>query len=144
MKKRGLSDVITTTFLILLTIVLISVMGYFLIPFITESLGDSTLCNKSTNELTIISEESCYDYLGNYTNITLRLGNVDIDGVYIFYKNSSGSFLSEEYTEINDLPEKGGGQKTYYEEGIFENVGTGTILDGKRCPISQEIEIERC
>lgn len=131
---------ITVVLLILLTIVAVTAIAAVLIPFARDNLNESTRCGDVREGLTIVPDKTCYDdTLGSEnTDITIRRGNIDIDGIFISLPTTSIEYLDP------NIPSKGGGEKTYNELGVFKQIAVGPIIADKRCPLLDEIEIKKC
>ena len=148
--KRGVSGVIAVVLLILLTIVSVTIIAGVLIPFARENLKESTRCSDVIEGLTIVSSKTCYDIISNpdnnVTNITIRRGNIDIDGIFLAGNDVDGAPITSSESEYfdPDLPDKGGGEFTYELNGHFTDLGVGPIVNGKRCPLLDEIEVKKC
>tara|TARA_Y100000310_G_scaffold333226_1_gene410345 strand:+ start:183 stop:620 length:438 start_codon:yes stop_codon:yes gene_type:complete len=145
MNKRGLSNVVTATLLILLTISAITVVSLIVIPFARENLKESTRCSDVITGISVVNDKTCYDASVPQTNITIRFGDVNPDGLYLVAEDvvTSNLLTPSEYN-ISDIPQSGGGQKKYTFNNYFDGVIVGPIVNGKRCPISEEAKIQRC
>src|SRR3989344_8294511 len=85
--KRGVSGVIATILLILLSLVAIGILAGFVIPFVKENLDESTSCIKVTNELSIVREKSCYT--STKTEVGIRNGNYNLSSVYFVFDSGN-------------------------------------------------------
>lgn len=148
LNKRGVSGVIAVVLLILLTITAVIVLSAVLIPFAKNNLNESTRCGDVREGLTIVSSKTCYDDTvdSEKTDIRIRRGNIDIDGIFLAGSDDAGNPI-EDPTDYDgtDIPSKGGGEKTYNIPGkVFKKIAVGPIISDKRCPILDEIEINKC
>ena len=157
--KKGVSGVIAVVFIVLITVSLVIVLTAVLVPFVKDNLSEGSRCLDITSEISLVSSKTCYytdtDIPGGQTNVTVRLGNVDAEGIYIVVSDDLGNSAScdiksgEICNGVNlgsslDLPQKGGGQKTYYVTNDYDHVVVGGIGQGKRCPISEEFDLKKC
>src|SRR3989344_1782068 len=112
MNKKGVSEVVGVVLILLITITAVGVLTAFAIPFVKNNLKDSTNCLDVRGQVSIITEDSCYLPLepGNLgiipkTKVKVKLGNADIEGIYIVFNDpSSKSFdikKNSAFQEIN-------------------------------------------
>ena len=158
MNKKGVSEVIATVLIILLTVTAIGILGVVIIPFVQKNLEEGSLCSDTLNKIEIIHDDSCYNSnpLNQRTDVKVKVGNVDIDGIYLVFENpdisESKSFditSGKTIPEINNniiltLPQKGGGEKIYTVNKGYKNVRAGAIIKSKRCPNPDEDELFSC
>ena len=71
--KRGISELVATILLVLLTVGAVFILAGVIIPFIKNSLGESTSCIKVFKEIGI-EKNSCYT--DDNTTIVIKAGNV--------------------------------------------------------------------
>jgi archaellin len=153
--KRGVSGVIAVVFIILITIAAVGVLAAVLIPFTKNNLNEGSKCLEVTPEISLVSSKTCYDSI-NLTKVTVGLGNVDVDGIYIVVDGSSGSVscdiigttcanvFNSTGGDILEIPTKGGGQKTYLVWNNYTHVSVGGISNNKQCGISEEFDLKKC
>ena len=166
-KKKGVSPVIATVLLLVLTIVAISILAVFIIPFVKNSLGSSKGCFDVLGDIKFDAESR---YNCNYQNdsgartgFSVRIDSEDIVGfsLTLFQQGSANSFRIEngttdaQVTEVirmldgnftNPLivPVKGGG-RTYVAKGVFERAEVNPLLsNGKVCDAQETIALEPC
>ena len=154
-EKKGVSDVIATVLLILLTLTAIGVLATILIPFVQRSLEDSGSCLDSLESIEIVHEDSCYSTYNSETIIVIKAKNVEIEGLYLIVENPdsksfeliNGKNYPSEITGSSPtitLPQKGGGEKTYTITGAYKKIVAGVMKNGKRCPNPAEDELKLC
>lgn len=147
--KKGISGIITTVFIILLTVAAVGIIAAVLISFTRNSLNESTRCMDVKDEITIIAEGSCYNN-GNginpntkNTSIQIRFGKVNVTKIYIGLEKNGNTETNE--ISYPELPTPNGGRKTYTFTNInssFANVGA--FVQDKKCEPSYSAEIMRC
>ncbi|MEM3113240.1 MAG: hypothetical protein QXI33_02340 [Candidatus Pacearchaeota archaeon] len=137
--KKGVSAFIATTLLVLVTIVAVFLLIIFLIPFVKENLNKSAAC-LNVGEISIVASSSCYDSKSGRTNVSVKFGNTDVKKIYVVL-DISGNSVTREYDSV---PTKGGGEKIYEFQGIGNVARVGAIVNNKKCPVIEEIELSRC
>jgi len=160
--KKGVSDVIATVLILLLTVASVGILVAVVIPFVQNNLEESTTCLDVRGGITIVGEDSCYmpdddTNLEIRTEVKVKVGNVDIDGIYLVLEDGNAASTSYEISEeitisgLNDgeplsLPQEGGGEKLYetLSGTFYREVSVGGIIDGKRCPNPDERKLELC
>jgi hypothetical protein len=152
-RKRGVSTLIATVFIILLTVTAITILAAVIIPFARDNLDDKGGCLEVRDGIDIVTgEDTCY-VDGGDTEIRVKLGNVDVDGIFISVNDpGSASYEIKENVQIPEvnnnallsLPQKGGGEKTYIITTEYHDVSIGGIVNGKRCSITDSEELKVC
>ena len=164
-QKRGVSDVIATVLILLLTITSIGVLVAVLIPFVQNNLDESGDCLNVRGGISIVKSDSCYMPEDNpitpeieqiRTVVKIKVGNIDIDGIYLIFDDGGTPSKSFEivpgktFSELNNnqpliLPQKGGGEKTYtLNNEFFREVSVGAMVKDKRCPNPDSDKLELC
>ncbi len=155
--KRGLSEIVSTVLIILITITAISILSFTIINFTRDNLDKGDDCLDVLGMLTIIEKDTCYGDIVGEENTTIRIkrGNINTDEIYFIlddginsksYNVKNGSI----YPEINlgqvlSIPGKAGGEKVYYIDGIKANRAiVGFVFKNNRCQASDEAEIVKC
>lgn len=154
LNKKGVSSVIATVLLILVTISAISIIAGVIIPFVKDNLTEGGSCLTVSDELSIISEESCYDISDVNTNVRIRAGNIDLEGLYIVIEQNSQDisyeiYEGQSYPEINGgaplkIPKEGGGEINYLFNFRSGKVSAGIIKNEEKCPASDETYLNAC
>ena len=137
--KKGVSTLIATTLLVLITVISIIIISSVLVPFVNKNLKESSSCI-NVDEIYIVPEFSCYDTNTEKTNVSVKFGNNDVKEIYVVIDVNGNSKTNE----TSQVPAKGGGEKVYVFQGIGNKARVGAIIDGKRCPAIDEIELKRC
>jgi flagellin-like protein len=168
--KRGISDVIATVLIILVTIIAAGALGAFLIPWAQEQMGGATDCLDIRGKISFVQDNSCYfigeDGVGNYTQIRIKFGEVNITEMnfYVPIDNGVRAILIKEGTKgATILPppmnisvlKKGvyedtlslppiGGERTYrINEAILKSIKVAAVVNGKTCDMV-ETDLDRC
>jgi flagellin-like protein len=82
MSKRGISELISTVLIILITISAASLIYSFVSPLIRDAMAESKLCSNAGLE--IVLEDSCYDAISKEAIIGISAGsNSDISGISV-------------------------------------------------------------
>jgi len=169
-KKKGVSPVIATVLLLVLTIVAISILAVFIIPFVKNSLGSSKGCFDVLGDIKFDAEGryNCHAQstspLGTLrTGFSVRIDSDEIVGfsLTLFQQGSANSFRIENGTTDPDVvsvlrmltadfnkplivPIKGG-VRTYVAKGAFERAEVNPILsNGKTCDAQETIVLNPC
>ena len=125
--KRGISDVVTTVLIIMLTLVAVGVIAGFIVPFAREGLQKST---------------ECTDYQGFYTfDESLESDsfktNCKSDGEYIFSIKSNDHSIENESVSSQELRENIKGIKLIIRRAD-ETTSSTNIINGS---ISESVEM---
>ncbi|MFA5019670.1 MAG: hypothetical protein WC533_01075 [Candidatus Pacearchaeota archaeon] len=143
LRKKGVSGVIVTVLLVLITLAVLGILISVIIPFVKNNLNKSSSCIGKTDGISIVSEDTCY--LINETKIGVRFDDVDsssVKEIYIMLETDAGS---ETFTkEGGQLPDSGGGEIVYSLPVKADSVSIGAVINEKRCPASDKVEISSC
>ena len=137
--KKGVSTLIATTLLVLITVISIIIISSVLVPFVNKNLKESSSCI-NVDEIYIVPEFSCYDTNTEKTNVSVKFGNNDVKEIYVVIDVNGNSIINE----TSQVPARGGGEKVYEFNGIGNVARVGAIIEGKRCPAIDEVELKRC
>ena len=96
--NRGISSIIATLLLVVLTIVLVAVVWSVVSNLVNPKISQSTACFGNFEEVTLNDLYSCYDSNLNQTHISLKIGNIDLDGVLV---SVSGQSQTKSFTITN-------------------------------------------
>ena len=83
--KRGVSDVVANTFIILLTIIAVSILSIFVVNFVRDKLESSGSCLDALNQIKLNPEYTCYFQIPQYktSGPLINQPNPDITGVLV-------------------------------------------------------------
>ena len=168
MNRRGVSGVVTTFLLVMLTIFLVAIV----FVAIREGIGDVTegskKCFGNYGKVEFQREYTCYDYFNNEVQISIRLGDIEIESlsVLILSEDDSEDFtlMSEgvsfprlrNYGEEKNnaglvkLPGKKAGATYLYDwdfgaSGEVTEIKLVPIIAGKKCGVSDSFKgLEKC
>jgi len=109
MIKRGISPIIATILLIVITLAAAGILWSVISPFITNKLGSLSSCQNV--DLTINSDKSCFDSEKGIVSIGLIKGpeNITIEKIQFIF-----SFEERDKTNIQEIPLEANSQKIYY------------------------------
>lgn len=146
--KKGISAIIATVLIILVTVAGVAIVGVAIQPFI-KGLGGTSECFDATSQVTILEDYTCYDASSNNVSVQVSRGSKDFDLVGIQVLISSGgnsnSFKIDE--NLPTIP----GEKVYQIDltGIVpDQVQIAPIIkignSEKTCEISSTIDLRDC
>lgn len=164
MHKRGLSPVIATVLLLIITFVAVAILATYIIPFITGSLKDSGSCYKVLNGLTF--SETGYNCVANdvdaakeRTGFSVRVDNENIVGFKVNLYSQGQSEVREimNGTQANsivmlnggallEMPQTGGVLTYVATDNMYERIELNPILrSGMVCGVSDTLhDISPC
>jgi flagellin-like protein len=163
MNKRGVSPVIATVLLVLLTIVAVGILATFVVRFVNDNVKDSDECFKVLGKISF-DEGSAYNCnyknaTGSRTGFSVRIDNDEIAAFklilsqqgsansYSIEQNSTSPYvrmLDANFTQNLDVPTRGG-VRTYVANGLYERVEVNAVLkNGKVCDTRQKLEENTC
>lgn len=166
-KKRGISPVVTTVLLIVISVTAVLIVAGLIIPFVRNTLGESKECFEVIDQLTINTESgyTCY-YNDSSTskmivNLTIKRGTkeLDMEGFMIAVSGEGTSKTFEikagqvENVKMIDgdttikIPGKGE-EMTYSINTSMAAVKYAEIVPimngGRLCKITDQAEIDKC
>ncbi len=105
--KKGVSAIVATALLIVITLALAAIIATVAIPFVRNSLQGSTECSAYKNHFTFDSSFNlnCHDYSGTIAKISIKAGQVSpenaakIKGVQFVFMKTGGSSESISFNE---------------------------------------------
>ncbi len=161
LRKKGLSEVIATILLILISVTSVVLIYSFVVPMIRGGLTEGEQCFKARDHLRIVdSDFTCST--STYTTIMVKRGLEDIEiSGFVLSLLSGASSISYEikpgimagvqmYDETNTLtqnliiPLAGEARTYYFQQADVTNAEIGVLLEnGKICKTSSAI-IPQC
>ncbi len=162
--KKGVSPVIATVLLLVLTIVAVSILAAFVVPFVNNSLKNSKEC---FNELANIRFDDKTGYNCHATNaleekrtgFSVRIDGTEIVGfqVTLFSQGIANSYriekdaksslirmLDKNFETELEVPDRGG-LRTYVADGEYVLIDANPLLrNGALCDTGETIEIDSC
>ena len=119
--KKGISAIVATVLIILITVAAVTIIWAAIIPMISDELGGATECFDASAALSVISDYSCYNATPNQVMIQVAraTGDFELVGLDI----SVGAAGSSETVKIlsADVPDANGA-RVYT---IATSAGTG-------------------
>jgi len=160
--KKGLSPVVATVLIIMITVVAVTLIAAFIVPFVEKVPEEGQKCFEVFADLSFHDTlYNCYasDTTETHTGFSVGINNDNIAGFTLLAINkgksdryeirNAGSFadlrmLEGVYGEPLDIPENGG-VRTYVYRGEVESFEIYPILvDGNQCERSDQIEPKLC
>jgi|WetSurMetagenome_2_1015567.scaffolds.fasta_scaffold70376_3 flagellin-like protein len=154
MEKKAVSEIIATVLLVLITVVAVSLVAVFLVPFIKDKMKEKE-CYDAIDKLTIENGKyTCFN--DTETRIMVKRsinGDLEIQGIIVSLRQNSSSSVYKIYNNSETdgvkmwgsgnikIPGPGGAQ-TYVFNIVSNYVSIAPILaDGKMCAaVSQTLE----
>ena len=160
--KKGISEVIATVLIIMLTVGAASILFIFVVPWVTTMLDDSKICNDLQDSISIVGGAyTCYVSVPVSTRVMIRINegkNAEVAGFAVSlassgsakrYEIKSGEESSSGNVVVSMLdgntmltvPEVGGAE-TYVFSGVkAESVDVSPLtVNGKTCnPTTQKL-----
>ena len=101
MNKKGLSQVVGTVVLILITVVLIAGVWGLVNSFVNNRMDSAKACQQ-VNTIYLDGKYTCYNQSGGFTVFSLGVNDAQIDGILISvdYGGNSQSFTLTNTTQI--------------------------------------------
>ena len=170
MKKRGISPVIATVMIMMITIAAAALLMGFVLPFITDQTEGASECfdvfqgvefGSTSHNCYLDSTMDCDEGVdcNNRTGFSVRVKNEGVVGfkisltgggssdVYDIDGNTQDSnlrMLEEDFDEELDFPEVGG-MRTYVIKEDYESIRVAPILEGgKSCDVMDTVILNVC
>ncbi|MFA5993135.1 MAG: hypothetical protein WC796_05505 [Candidatus Pacearchaeota archaeon] len=169
MDKRGLSGVVTTLLIVLITVMAVFILASVMVPWVQNTLDNQKGCFNIRGELKFNEAKSCYNISDggniNSTKINIVFGKsnlseiilwLDINGDYKMYRLKRGSTCCNSDTPpVTIVNTTGGtvmgmgkqGSEMYYiiKDKVVKRVKVAPVVEGKDCTdIIEDMELERC
>ena len=157
--KKGVSPVIATVLLLVLTLVIVSILSVFVIPFVKKSLDGSKDCVDVLGGIRFDDGSAYNCKITNRTGFSVRIDNPIIvgfklslyaQGVANPYRIENGSsfsvlrMLNGNFNAPLEVPIEGG-LRTYVANGAYDRIEVNPILkNGKVCDAREQIELQTC
>ncbi|MEK6890791.1 MAG: hypothetical protein AABX03_01505 [Nanoarchaeota archaeon] len=150
--KRGISEVITTILIILLSVAAISILAVFLVPFVRNNLEKSGSCVGVLDKIDLVQDSSCYS--AKNTTIRVRFKDINVSELYLVLSNETASKnyklkSGESYNYLLagnpvKMPDPNGGERTYLFNWSYNKASIGAVTKTGACDMSDEIVLEKC
>ncbi len=138
MNKKGISAVVATVLIILITVAAITIVWAAIIPMINNQLDQGTLCLDAVSQLSIMDEGwTCVDTPNNELSLQIKKGPKNFELADIQVLISSGGnvesvSLLDTYT-LADLP--GSNEEKVFVLDVTAILAAGTIDSVRIAPI---------
>jgi len=161
-KKRGLSPVVATVLIVLLTVVSVSILSAFVIPFVRDNLEGSGQCFEVVGKLEIYETPyNCYASSSGKegTGFSISVDDEKIIGFRVSlvqggsfdsYEIKGGAtlnnirMLGSNFSQPLQIPSNGG-VRTYIADGDFDKIEVFALLDsGDSCDLSDSLNVKPC
>ena len=161
-QKKGVSPIIATVLLIILTLVAVSILAVFVVRFVRDGLSSDD-CYKILNKVKLEEDSEYHCSYNNGTDkrtgFSVRIDSDDVAGFSALL--SSGGSANSHRIELNgsdplvrmldrnfgeqfDVPTSGG-VRTYVAKDLYSSVEISAILkSGKVCETHEKIEPINC
>ncbi len=174
MNRRGVSPVVATVLLIVLTIGLVAVIFSFVIPFVNDQLGNSKAClavlggiEFADSKYNCVGNHNSASYNGIATSFSIKITKPGINKARVALIDSTGNSQvfdiaedvsalvgsqsvlhnigSFENTENLKFPNGIGAQRTYIISGGYEKAEISAITEsGNSCDVAEIIKFVPC
>tara|TARA_Y100000310_G_scaffold340182_2_gene435086 strand:- start:4909 stop:5397 length:489 start_codon:yes stop_codon:yes gene_type:complete len=151
-KKRGLSPVVATVLLILLTIAAITLISSIIVPFVQTNLEESTECLAHVNYVEFDNTFSLNCYSGNRHGLSVKVLEEEVERVeFVFKKEGESKRVGlSDLTMYSDgsaaiTPGKGEVRTYVYDAAIrYSKVEVYPVIEGEVCTRLDSIEYVIC
>src|SRR5271157_5816029 len=89
--KRGISSIIATLLLIVLTIVLAGIVWSVVNGLVSQKISQSSACFGNFNTINLNGQYTCYNSSSNSLQFSLNIGDIAVDGVVVSISSQSQS-----------------------------------------------------
>lgn len=114
--KKGLSQVVSSVVMILITIALIAGIWGFINEFVSDKLESASACKDVFDKVSFNDIYTCYNVTSNSTLVSIKVGELDIDGILLsigFGTDNRVFFLENETKIFNDFTMYDGNVNVY-------------------------------
>lgn len=154
--RRGISGIIATLLLIVLTVVLIAVVWTVVNNLVKDKIGQSSACFGNFDKITLNDLYSCYDSSSNKMQFSLNIGDIDVESVLVSISSESQSksfSITDESLPVAGLtyyngsslvmlPGKNSALTYLYSwsgSDIPDSIEIIPVIDGQQCSVSDSI-----
>ncbi len=145
MKKKGVSPVIATVLIVMITVMAVGILASFVIPMIEDMLEGSTSCFEVMDHIEIVDDiqYTCYNSSAGAEETRVRvrraMEDVDVDGIYVELDFETYEIIEDPHPKVDMLDRDGdeanaklpkAGARTYIFDEVSERVEVGIILPG--------------
>jgi flagellin-like protein len=155
--KKGISSIIATLLLIVLTIILVAVVWTVVNNFISPKISQSTSCYNAYNDVTLNNQYSCFNSSSNQVQFSLNIGSTSVSGVLVSISSAgqSKSFtITTTPQAISNLANYDGSQQislpglnsgatyiySWSGSDVPNSVEVAPLIKGQQCSSSDSIQ----
>lgn len=155
MKKKGLSQIVSTVLLILITVSAVAGVWMVIDSFVNEGLGKAKSCQSVIGQIELNNEYTCYNSTSKQMLVSILRKDFDLDSIFVSVSygtenvvfeltNNTQTFPDVTFysgaTEISMPPKEGGRTYIVNRVGMPERVLISPKVDGIMCDISDSLE----
>lgn len=89
--KRGLSQIISTVILIVLTLAIVAGVWTAVSNYVHSSLNHASSCNNIAGKVSLDPDYTCYDSISNVTLVSISRGLFSLDSLQVVVSNATSS-----------------------------------------------------
>ncbi|MFH1585367.1 MAG: hypothetical protein ABIB79_01200 [archaeon] len=155
--KKAVSGVIVTILLVLISLILVSVVWGVINNLVNKGLDESESCFGMFGKVTINPRYTCWNSTEGYLQLSLNIGNVNVDGVVIGVSSESGSrgytltntdqvipgLFNYTWGNTTKLPGKNGGLTYYINESSMakpDSIVVVPVIGGNQCDDTDSLQ----
>jgi hypothetical protein len=160
--KKALSQVVSAVILILLSIALIAGIWMIVDKTVNDQLEKGESCYEVIDKVEINEEYTCYNSSGQIVQVSINVGEIDLDSILVSISQESSSKVfeltnsSKDIPDVTNYPTNSSGVKmpsresgkTYYVLNILEDpskIELSPKMNGNQCAVASSLkEIKRC
>lgn len=105
--KKGISAVVATVLIILITVAAVTIIWAAIIPMVKENLDRGTICLDAVSQLTILDKGyTCFNNNENQVRVQVGHGPKDFNlaGIQVLVSDNAGGTSAFEETDVGNLP----------------------------------------
>lgn len=114
--KKGLSQVVGTVVMILITVALIAGVWGFISTFVSDKLESAGACKDVFDKVSFNDIYTCYNTTSNSTLVSIKIAELEIDGILLsigFGTNNKIFFLENETKTFDNFTMYNGNTSVY-------------------------------
>jgi FlaG/FlaF family flagellin (archaellin) len=139
--KRGISPIIATLLLIVISIGVIAIVAVVVNNLVNQKIGEASSCFGNFDKLTLSSKHTCWNSSTQQINFMVNVGDINLSGIRISITSSEKSrafTINGTSQQIQDLMNSTGGNIIGFPQS---NSGTKYIYQWSGTDVPDSIEI---